>query len=408
MKLPSPSNLPRTPPHPPVASAPGSAAPPSACFACAVAVLLASATALVSSPRSHRLPSTWFSPPGAHHGAGVSADGALFVWGSDSRGQLGRGWSSAQHVAAHPLPHEVALPVEASLEDLQASGRCDLRMTCEWQYVSCCVVRARCVYEVCLLTKAGRRVALVDLQARGRAGGVCCGCSGMGKGGPSWLDLSRPVWGRAGLRGVAMRQCSNTPTVPALQLSCARLRAVPPLQARLPSSLLEGLAASVAARPAGEAFLAADAAAGLPGEQGPGDTGVRLFPMPEASCPRPQLHELLLQPTATSLAPSAHICFARLLPASPPSPHVGSRRGRHCGGARQSHEHARSVGSSGCQGSGARGSGLLGVRRRPAGRSHRRRCARSGRRRRWRWDGPGGARRRRAGLARAAARHRCA
>ncbi|KAG2501222.1 hypothetical protein HYH03_001033 [Edaphochlamys debaryana] len=56
---------------------------------------------------------------GSHHGAAVSEEGQLYVWGSDSRGQLGRGWQSVQHVACHPLPHEVSLPVEASLEDLQ-------------------------------------------------------------------------------------------------------------------------------------------------------------------------------------------------------------------------------------------------------------------------------------------------
>ena len=61
---------------------------------------------------------------GSHHAAGVSSDGRLYVWGSDSRGQLGRGWAAAQHVACHPLPHEVALPMEASLEDLEVrAGR---------------------------------------------------------------------------------------------------------------------------------------------------------------------------------------------------------------------------------------------------------------------------------------------
>ncbi|GFR42408.1 hypothetical protein Agub_g3308, partial [Astrephomene gubernaculifera] len=60
-----------------------------------------------------------FAAAGAHHGAAVSADGHLYVWGSDSRGQLGRGCLSAQHIASHQLPHEVLLPVEASLDDLQ-------------------------------------------------------------------------------------------------------------------------------------------------------------------------------------------------------------------------------------------------------------------------------------------------
>ncbi|KAG2448846.1 hypothetical protein HYH02_006197 [Chlamydomonas schloesseri] len=56
---------------------------------------------------------------GSHHAAAVSEDGRLYLWGSDSRGQLGRGWAAAQHVACHPLPHEVALPMEASLEDME-------------------------------------------------------------------------------------------------------------------------------------------------------------------------------------------------------------------------------------------------------------------------------------------------
>ncbi|PNG99703.1 hypothetical protein TSOC_014513, partial [Tetrabaena socialis] len=57
---------------------------------------------------------------GSHHAAAVAEDGQLYVWGSDSRGQLGRAWPSAQHIACHPLPHEVQLPVEASLDDMQS------------------------------------------------------------------------------------------------------------------------------------------------------------------------------------------------------------------------------------------------------------------------------------------------
>ncbi|GLI64015.1 hypothetical protein VaNZ11_007176, partial [Volvox africanus] len=58
---------------------------------------------------------------GSHHAAAISSEGFLYLWGSDSRGQLGRGWPSTQHIAGHTLPREVQPPIEASLEDLQGA-----------------------------------------------------------------------------------------------------------------------------------------------------------------------------------------------------------------------------------------------------------------------------------------------
>lgn len=49
-------------------------------------------------------------PAGHHHGAGIVSGHTLYLWGSNSHGQLGRDAPEAVLVASHQMSQELELP----------------------------------------------------------------------------------------------------------------------------------------------------------------------------------------------------------------------------------------------------------------------------------------------------------